>query len=102
MANFNKVLLIGRLTRDPELRYTPSQVPVTELGVAVNRTFSAGEGGETKEETLFVDVTVWNRQAETCCQYLTKGRSIHVEGYLRLDTWDDKTSGEKRSKLRVV
>ncbi len=105
MANVNKVILIGRLTRDPELRYTPSQVPVTELGLAVNRLMGGGGGGEEndrKEETLFIDVTVWDRQAENCCQYLTKGRSVYVEGYLKLDSWDDKNTGEKRSKIRVV
>jgi single-strand DNA-binding protein len=102
MANVNKVILIGRLTRDPELRYTPKQTPVTELGLAINRPVGGGEDGERREETTFVDVTVWDRQAENCCQYLSKGRTVYVEGSLRLDTWDDKTSGEKRSKLRVV
>jgi single-strand DNA-binding protein len=100
MASLNKVFLIGNLTRDPELRYTPSGTPLTELGVAVNRVYTTREG-ERREEATFVDVTVWNRQAETCCQYLKKGRPVHIEGYLRLDTWEDKTSGEKRSKLKV-
>ena len=100
MANLNKVLLMGRLTRDPELRYTPGGAAVTDLGVAVNRAYKTNDG-ESREETVFVDVTVWNRQAETCCQYLKKGRSVHVEGYLKMDTWDDKTTGEKRSKIKV-
>lgn len=100
MASFNKVFLIGNLTRDPELRYTPNQAAVTELGLATNRRYTTKEG-ETREEVTFIDVTVWNRQAENCCQYLKKGRSVHVEGYLKLDSWDDKTTGEKRSKLKV-
>ena len=100
MANLNKVFLMGRLTRDPELRYTASQTAVTELSMAINRSYTTREG-ETREETVFIDVTVWDRQAETCCQYLKKGRSLHVEGSLRLDSWDDKTTGEKRSKLKI-
>ena len=101
MANLNKVFLIGRLTQDPELRYTPGGAAVTDLRMAVNRIF-AGREGETKEETLFIDVTVWNRQAENCCQFLKKGRQVHVEGYLRTDSWDDRATGEKRSKIKVV
>lgn len=100
MASLNKVFLIGNLTRDPELRYTPNGTAVTDLGLAVNRLYNTKDG-ERREETLFVDVTVWNRQAETCCQYLRKGRPIHVEGYLRLDSWDDRTTGEKRTKIKV-
>lgn len=100
MASLNKVFLIGNLTRDPELRYTPNGAAVTDLGLAVNRLYSTREG-ERREETLFIDVTVWNRQAETCCQYLRKGRPVHVEGYLRMDTWDDRTTGEKRSKIKI-
>ncbi len=100
MASLNKVFLIGNLTRDPELRYTPSNHAVTDLGLAVNRIFSTREG-ERREDTLFVDVTVWNRQAENCCQYLKKGRTVHVEGYLRLDSWDDRTTGEKRTKIKI-
>jgi single-strand DNA-binding protein len=102
MADVNKVFLIGRLTQDPELRYTPNGAPVTDLRLAVNRITGGGEEGERREEVLFVDVTVWNRQAETCCQYLNKGRAVHVEGFLRMDTWDDRTTGEKRSKIKVV
>ena len=100
MADLNKVFLMGRLTFDPELRRTPSGTAVTELRLATSRSWT-GRDGDRKEETLFIDVTVWDRQAETCCQYLKKGSGIHVEGSLRMDTWDDKTTGEKRSKIRV-
>jgi single-strand DNA-binding protein len=100
MADLNKVFLMGRLTFDPELRHTPSGTAVAELRMATKRTWP-GRDGERKEETLFIDVTVWDRQAETCCQYLKKGSGIHVEGSLKMDTWDDKTTGEKRSKIKV-
>src|SRR4051794_37109504 len=100
MADLNKVFLMGRLTFDPELRYTPSGSAVTELRMAVNRTWT-GRDGDRKEETLYIDVTVWDRQAETCCQYLKKGSGVHVEGALKMDTWDDKTTGEKRTKIKV-
>ncbi len=101
MADLNKVFLMGRLTADPELRRTPSGIAVTELRMATTRSW-AGRDGERREETLFMDVTVWDRQAETCCQYLRKGSSIHVEGSLRMDNWEDKNTGEKRSKIRVT
>src|ERR1700721_1876952 len=101
MANINRVLLIGNLTRDPEVRYTPKGTAVTEIGLAVNRIYS-GEDGEKKEETTFVDVTLWARQAEIAGQYLKKGRPVFIEGRLQLDTWDDKQTGQKRSRLRVV
>src|ERR1700676_1253249 len=101
MANLNRVLLIGNLTRDPELRYTPKGTAVTEIGLAVNRIYS-GEDGEKKEETTFVDVTLWAREAEIAGQYLRKGRPVFIEGRLQLDTWDDKQTGQKRSRLRVV
>lgn len=100
MADLNKVFLMGRLTFDPELRHTTSGLAVTELRMATSRGWT-GRDGERKEETLFIDVTVWDRAAENCCQYLKKGSSIHVEGSLRMDTWDDKSTGEKRSKIRV-
>jgi single-strand DNA-binding protein len=100
MADLNKVFLMGRLTFDPELRYTPSGSPVTELRMAINRSWT-GRDGDRKEESVFIDVTVWERQAETCCQYLKKGSSVHIEGALRMDTWEDKTSGEKRSKIKI-
>ena len=101
MANLNRVLLIGNLTRDPEVRYTPKGTAVTEIGLAVNRVYS-GEDGEKKEETTFVDVTLWARQAEIAGQYLKKGRPVFIEGRLQLDTWDDKQTGQKRSRMRVV
>lgn len=101
MANANRVILIGNLTRDPEVRYTPKGTAVTDLGIAVNRTYTA-ENDEKREETTFVDVTLWGRQAEVAGQYTKKGSSIYVEGRLELDTWDDKQSGQKRSKLKVV
>lgn len=100
MADLNKVFLMGRLTFDPELRRTPGGTAVTELRLATSRSWT-GKDGERKEETLFIDVTVWDRQAENCCQYLRKGSGIHVEGSLKMDTWDDKTTGEKRSKVKV-
>jgi single-strand DNA-binding protein len=101
MGNFNRVILVGNLTRDPEVRYTPKGTAVVEIGVAVNRVYS-GEDGERKEETTFIDVTLWARQAEIAGQYLKKGRQVLIEGRLQLDTWDDKQTGQKRSKLRVV
>lgn len=101
MANLNKVMIIGNVTRDPEIKYTPKGSAVTDLGIAVNRVYTP-EGGEKREETTFVDVTLWGRQAEIAGEYCKKGRSIYIEGRLQLDTWEDKTSGQKRSKLRVV
>jgi single-strand DNA-binding protein len=101
MANLNRVLLIGNLTRDPDLRYTPKGTAVTEIGLAVNRVYS-GDDGERKEETTFVDVTLWARLAEIAGQYLKKGRPVFIEGRLQLDSWDDKQTGQKRSRLRVV
>lgn len=101
MASVNKVFLVGNLTRDPELRYIPSGAAVTDLGVACNRTYTTRDG-ERREEVTFIDVTVWERQAETCCQYLKKGSLVHIEGSLKMDTWDDKTTGEKRSKIKVL
>ena len=101
MANLNRVLLIGNLTRDPDLRYTPKGTAVTEIALAINRIYS-GDDGERKEETTFVDVTLWARLAENAGQYLKKGRPVFIEGRLQLDTWDDKQTGQKRSKMRVV
>lgn len=102
MANLNKVYLMGRLTRDPELRYTPKGTAVADLGMAINRFRGGGDGGERTEETTFVDVTMWGRQAELANQYLGKGREVFIEGRLQLDSWEDKSSGQKRSKLKVV
>src|SRR5271169_4856778 len=101
MADLNKVFLMGRLTFDPELRRTTGGTAVSELRLATTRTWS-GRDGERREETLFINVTVWDRQAENCCQYLRKGRGIHVEGFLKVETWDDKTTGEKRSRIRLT
>jgi single-strand DNA-binding protein len=102
MASVNKVILIGNVTRKPEIKYTPKGTAVTELGLAVNRFIPASEGGEKREETTFIDVTLWGRQAEVACEYLDKGRPVYIEGRLQLDSWDDKETGKKRSKLRVV
>ncbi|MBV9390636.1 MAG: single-stranded DNA-binding protein [Verrucomicrobia bacterium] len=101
MASLNRVLLIGNLTRDPELRYTPKGTAVADLGLAVNRVVSSDEG-ERREETTFIDVVLWSRLAEIAQQYLKKGRSVFIEGRLQLDTWDDRQTGQKRSKLRVI
>jgi single-strand DNA-binding protein len=101
MASYNKVMLLGNCTRDPEVKYTPKGTAVTDLGLAVNRNYTT-DSGEKREETTFVDVTLWGRQAEVAGQYLKKGRPVFIEGRLQLDTWDDKQSGQKRSKLRVV
>lgn len=101
MASLNKVMLIGNLTRDPEVRYTPKGTAVTDIGLACNRVYTTDDG-DKREETTFVDITLWGRQAEIAGQYMKKGRPIYVEGRLQLDTWDDKQSGQKRSKLKVV
>lgn len=93
---------MGRLTRDPELRYTPKGTAVADLSMAINRYRSSADGGERTEETTFVDVTLWGKQAETANQYLNKGREVFIEGRLQLDSWEDKASGQKRSKLKVV
>lgn len=99
MASFNRVILVGNLTRDPELRYIPSGTAVTEVGLAVNdRRKSAS--GEWVDETTFVDVTLWGRQAEIASEYLNKGSNVLIEGRLKLDTWEK--DGKKNSKLRVV
>jgi single-strand DNA-binding protein len=101
MASFNKVILLGNLTRDPEVRYTPKGTAVADLGLAVNRTYTA-DNGEKREEVTFVDVTFWGRTAEVAGEYLKKGRPVFVEGRLQLDSWDDKQSGQKRTKLKVI
>lgn len=99
MANFNKVMLMGRLTRDPELRFTPNGAAVASFGLAVNRRYKQGE--EWKEEVCFVDVSVWGKQGENCAQYLHKGSNAFIEGHLRFHTWEGD-GGQKRSKLDVV
>jgi single-strand DNA-binding protein len=101
MANFNKVILAGNLTRDPELRFTPKGMAICKFGLAINRTWT-NEAGEKKEEATFVDLDAFGRQAETIAQYLKKGGGIMIEGRLRLDQWDDKQTGQKRSKLGIV
>ena len=101
MASFNKVILVGNLTRDPEVRYTPKGSAVTDLGLAVNRNYTT-ESGEKREEVTFVDVVLWARLAEIAGEYLKKGRPVLIEGRLQMDSWDDKQSGQKRTKMRVV
>jgi len=101
MSSFNKVILMGNLTRDPEIRYTQKGTAVAEIGLAVNRVYST-DGGEKREEVTFVDVTLWGRVAEIAGEYLKKGRPAFIDGRLQLDAWDDKQSGQKRTKLKVV
>lgn len=100
-GSYNKVLLMGNLTRDPELRHTQSNLAVTTIGLAVNNKFK-DKTGELREETVFVDCDAWGRTAEVLCQYLTKGRPVFIEGRLKLDEWTDKQDGTKRTKLKVV
>jgi single-strand DNA-binding protein len=99
MANLNKVLLIGNLTRDPEVRYTPKGTAVGDLAIAINDSYK-GQDGTVKETVTYVDIEVWGRQAETCKQYLTKGRPVFIEGRLKLDQWEQE--GQKKSRLKVV
>jgi single-strand DNA-binding protein len=101
MASLNKVMLIGNLTRDPEIKYTPKGTAIADIGLAVNRNYTT-ESGEKREEVTFIDVTLWGRVAEIVGEYCKKGRPLFVEGRLQLDTWDDKQTGQKRSKLKVV
>jgi single-strand DNA-binding protein len=101
MAYLNKVFLIGNLTRDPELRVTPKGTAICQFGLAVNRQFK-DESGATRDETTFVDIEAWGKQGELVAKYLTKGSPAMVEGRLKLDQWEDKQSGQKRSKLKVV
>jgi single-strand DNA-binding protein len=100
MASLNKVFLLGNLTREPELRYTPGGAAVCEFGIAVNRRFTSNN--QEKEEVCFVDIVVWGKQAESCGRFLEKGSTALLEGRLQLDQWQDKDSGGKRSRLRVV
>lgn len=101
MASYNKVMLMGNLTRDPEVRYTPKGSAVADLAIAVNRVYTA-DNGEKREEVTYVDVVLWARLAELAGQYLTKGRPVFIEGRLQMDSWEDKQTGQKRSRLRVV
>lgn len=102
MPNLNKVMLMGNLTRDPELRYTPNNTAVANLGMAINRTWFNKQTNEKQDETTFVDLEAWGRTAEVLNQYLKKGRPLYVEGRLKLDQWQDKESGGNRSKLKIV
>jgi single-strand DNA-binding protein len=101
MANFNKVILAGNLTRDPQLRYLPSQMAVVDFGLAVNHKWRTAQG-EDREEVLFIDCSCFGKQAETINKYCQKGKPILIEGRLKYETWDDKESGGKRSKHKVV
>ena len=102
MASFNKVIIMGNLTRAVECRHTPSGTAVAEVGLAVNRSWFDKQTNQKKEEVTFVDVTLWGRQAEVAAEYLGKGSAALIEGRLQLDQWDDKETGQKRSKLKVV
>jgi len=101
MPTFNSVTLVGHLTRDPELRYTPQGAAVSDFSVAVHRKFTKKDG-EKVDEVSFIDVTAWNRQAEIVAEFLKKGRAVLVSGRLQQDRWEDPATGQKRSKLRVV
>lgn len=101
MASFNKVILMGNLTRDPELRYTPKGQALAKVGLAVNRVWRT-ETGEQREEVTFVDIEAWGQPAETISKYMKKGNPMLIEGRLRMDQWDDKQTGQKRSRLVVV
>lgn len=101
MSSYNRVTLVGNLTRQPELRKTKTGASVTDLGLALNRIWN-GENGQRQEETTYVDVTVWGRSAENAAQYLQKGRCILVEGRLQMESWQDKQSGQERHRLKVV
>ncbi len=102
MANLNKVMLIGNLTADPEVRTTPRGTSVTELRLAVNRITSGPNEGERREEVTFLDVTCWGRLGEIAAQYLAKGRPVFIEGRLQMDSWEDKQTGQRRSRIRII
>jgi single-strand DNA-binding protein len=101
MPSLNKVMLMGNLTRDPELRVTPKGTSICQFSLAINRQFKM-ESGESREEVIYVDVEAWGKQGETIAKYCTKGKPLYVEGRLRLDQWEDKTTKEKRSRMKVV
>lgn len=101
MVGFNKVMLMGNLTRDPQVKHLPNQTVLAEFGLACNRKYKTADG-EEREDTTFVDCTVFGRQAEVIAEYCTKGKPIFLEGRLKYDTWDDKNGGGKRSKLSVI
>ncbi len=100
MTSFNKVILLGNLTRDPEVRYTPNGVAVASFALAVNRKYKQGD--ETKDEVSYIDIVVFGKQAESCGQYINKGDSVLIDGRLQQRRWDDKDTGQKRSKVEVV
>jgi single-strand DNA-binding protein len=102
MVSLNRVLLIGNLTRDPELRYTPAGAGVCEFAIGVNRSWTDKKSGEKKDEVSFIDIATWGRTAELCAEYLKTGRSGFVEGRLTQDRWEDTKTGQKRSKIRVT
>ncbi len=102
MANLNKVMIIGNLTADPEVRTTPRGTSLTELRLAVNRVTGGQGEGERREETTFLDVTCWGRTGEVAAQYLAKGRPVFIEGRLQQDSWEDKQTGQRRSRIRIV
>ncbi len=101
-SSFNKVILMGNLTREPELRFIPSGTAVCNVGLAVNRRYKSHESGEWKDEVSFIDLTIWGKRGEAFAKYHTKGKPAFVEGYLRMETWDDKQTGARRSKLTVT
>lgn len=101
MANYNKVILVGNLTRDPQLRYLPSQMAVVDFGLAINHKYKTGQG-EEREEVCFIDCSAFGKQAEIINQYCQKGKPILVEGRLKYETWEDKQGGGKRSKHKVM
>lgn len=101
MPSYNKVMLIGNLTRDPEVRYTPKGSAVCDIGLAVNRVWN-DEQGQKQEEVTFVDIVLWSKLAELAGKYLHKGRPVFIEGRLQMDSWEDKQTGQKRTRLRVV
>src|SRR3954453_17398025 len=101
MTGFNRVMLMGNITRDPQLKYLPSQTPVAEFGIAVNRRYRTAQG-EDKEEGAFVELTAFGKQAETIHQYCHRGKALFIEGRLKYDQWEDKETGAKRSKLSVI
>lgn len=101
MPNLNKVMLMGNLTRDPEIKYTPKGTAIAAFGIAINRNWTT-ESGEKREEVTFVDVEAYARVAELLGEYVHKGDPLFIEGRLKLDTWDDKQSGQKRSKMKVI
>lgn len=102
MVSLNRVFLMGNLTRDPELRYTPQGSGTCEFAIGINRSWTDKKTGEKRDEVSFIDIVTWGRTAELCAEYLKKGRSVFVEGWLKQDRWEDTKTGQKRSKIRVT